>query len=63
MQRACEVQLAVMSTGGAVTPVAAAVAERSARDSLNVDNAGAAAARVFQAMMRQVDARDTSYRD
>ncbi|MBM3490684.1 MAG: class II aldolase/adducin family protein [Alphaproteobacteria bacterium] len=63
MQRACEVQLAARSTGRPVVPVADAVAEKCGRDSLNVDPSGQAAEIVFQAMMRQVDAHDTSYRN
>ena len=62
LQRACEIQLATFSMGPAI-PVAEEVAARCTRDSLQFDvNHGGAGKDVFDALMRQVDKLDASYR-
>jgi ribulose-5-phosphate 4-epimerase/fuculose-1-phosphate aldolase len=62
LQRACEIQLATFSMGPAI-PVAEDIAARCTRDSLQFDvNHGGAGKDVFDALMRQVDKLDASYR-
>jgi ribulose-5-phosphate 4-epimerase/fuculose-1-phosphate aldolase len=62
LQRACEIQLATFSMGPAI-PVAEEVAARCTRDSLQFDvNHGGAGKDVFDALVRQVDKLDASYR-
>jgi ribulose-5-phosphate 4-epimerase/fuculose-1-phosphate aldolase len=62
LQRACEVQLATFSMGPAI-PVAEDIAARCTRDSLQFDvNHGGAGKDVFDALVRQVDKSDESYR-
>ena len=62
LQRACEIQLATFSMGPAI-PVAEEVAARCTRDSLQFDvNHGGAGKDVFDALVRQVDKLDESYR-
>jgi ribulose-5-phosphate 4-epimerase/fuculose-1-phosphate aldolase len=62
LQRACEIQLATFSMGPAI-PVAEDIAARCTRDSLQFDvNHGGAGKDVFDALVRQVDKLDASYR-
>ncbi len=62
LQRACEVQLATLSMGAAIT-VAPEVAAKCTRDSLQFDrNQGGVGVDLFQALIRQVDRIDDSYR-
>ena len=62
LQRACEIQLATFSMGPAI-PVAEDIAARCTRDSLQFDvNHGGAGKDVFDALVRQVDKLDESYR-
>jgi ribulose-5-phosphate 4-epimerase/fuculose-1-phosphate aldolase len=62
LQRACEIQLATFSMGPAIT-VSDDIAARCTRDSLQFDvNHGGAGQDVFDALVRQVDRLDTSYR-
>ena len=62
MQRACEIQLATFSMGPAIS-VPEDIAARCTRDSLQFDvNHGGAGKDVFDALVRQVDKLDASYR-
>ena len=62
MQRACEIQLATFSMGPAIS-VPEDIAARCTRDSLQFDvNHGGAGQDVFDALVRQVDRIDASYR-
>jgi ribulose-5-phosphate 4-epimerase/fuculose-1-phosphate aldolase len=62
LQRACEIQLATLSMGPAI-PVAEDIAARCTRDSLQFDvNHGGAGQDMFDALVRQVDRLDASYR-
>ena len=62
MQRACEIQLATFSMGPAIK-VPEDIAARCTRDSLQFDvNHGGAGQDVFDALVRQVDRIDASYR-
>ena len=61
LQRACEIQLATLSMGAAI-PVAASVAEKCTRDSLQFDAKFGAGRDVFDAMRRLVDKSDDSYK-
>jgi len=62
LQRACEIQLATLSMGPAI-PVAKDIAARCTRDSLQFDvNHGGAGQDMFDALVRQVDRLDASYR-
>jgi ribulose-5-phosphate 4-epimerase/fuculose-1-phosphate aldolase len=61
LQRACEVQLATLSMGAAI-PVPEAVAEQSTRDALQFDPRFGGGQDVFDALVRQVDRIDASYR-
>ena len=64
LQRACEIQLATFSMGGAgaAIPVSEAVAARCTRDALQFNPNHGAGRDVFDALVRQVDRMDTSYR-
>ena len=62
VQRACEVQLASMSMGGALQAIPLPVLEGCVRDSLNFDPTHGAGQDAFDAMQRLVDAADPSYR-
>lgn len=62
LERACEVQIATMSSGGAVQVVTAEAHERSSdqyREQLSSPRAGL---RAFEAFQREIDRRDPSYR-
>ena len=61
LQRACEIQMATFSMGPAI-PVSEAVAERCTRDALQFNPNHGAGRDVFEALVRQVDRLDTSYR-
>ncbi|MDO8904334.1 class II aldolase/adducin family protein [Hydrogenophaga sp.] len=65
LQRACEIQLATFSMGGAqaAIPVAEAVAKKCTRDALQFNPNHGAGRDVFDALVRQVNRIDTSYRD
>ncbi len=60
LQRACEIQLATFSMGAAI-PVADEVAARCTRDALQYPDKGGGQD-MFNALVRQVDRIDTSYR-
>lgn len=64
LQRACEIQLATFSMGGAqaALPVPEAVAEKCTRDALQFNPNHGAGRDVFDALVRQVDRIDSSYR-
>ncbi|MGA1167635.1 MAG: class II aldolase/adducin family protein, partial [Burkholderiaceae bacterium] len=62
LQRACEIQLATQSMG-APLPVPEAVADRCTRDALQFDpTRGEAGAEMFNALVRQVERLDPSYK-
>lgn len=62
LQRACEIQMATLSMG-APLPVPEAVAAKCTRDSLQFDQKhGGAGVDVFDALTRQVDGIDDSYK-
>ena len=61
LQRACEIQLATFSMGPAI-PVSEAIAQRCTRDALQFNPNHGAGCDVFEALVRQVDRLDTSYR-
>lgn len=62
LQRACEIQLATFSMGPAI-PVSEAIAQRCTRDALQFNPNHGAGRDVFEALVRQVDRLDTSYRE
>jgi ribulose-5-phosphate 4-epimerase/fuculose-1-phosphate aldolase len=64
LQRACEIQLATFSMGGAdaAIPVPEAIAARCTRDALQFNPNHGAGRDVFDALVRQVDRLDASYR-
>jgi ribulose-5-phosphate 4-epimerase/fuculose-1-phosphate aldolase len=61
LQRACEIQLATLSMGRAI-PVSSAVAEKTTREALQFDPKRGAGRDVFDALVRQIDRIDPSYR-
>ena len=61
LQRACEIQLATQSMG-APLPVPEAIAAKCTRDSLQFDPRHGAGQDVFNALVRQVDRIDDSYK-
>ena len=62
LQRACEIQLATLSMGPAL-PVPESIAQRCTRDSLQFDrHQGGVGVDLFNALVRQVDRIDPSYR-
>jgi ribulose-5-phosphate 4-epimerase/fuculose-1-phosphate aldolase len=61
LQRACEIQLATFSMGAPI-PVSQAIAVRCTRDSLQFDARHGAGQDVFDALVRQVDRVDESYK-
>lgn len=61
LQRACEIQLATLSLGTAI-PVSEAIAQRCTRDALQFNPAHGAGQDVFNALVRQVDRIDATYR-
>ncbi len=62
LQRACEIQMATLSMGAAI-PVPEAIAAKCTRDALQFDPRHGAGQDVFNALVRQVDRIDTSYKN
>jgi ribulose-5-phosphate 4-epimerase/fuculose-1-phosphate aldolase len=62
LQRACEIQLATLSMGPAI-PVPEAIAAKCTRDALQFNPNHGAGQDVFDALVRQVDRLDTSYKN
>ncbi|WP_051236162.1 class II aldolase/adducin family protein [Ottowia thiooxydans] len=64
LQRACEIQFAAFSMGGAqaVIPVSEAIAANCTRDALQFDPKHGAGRDVWNAMVRQLDRMDESYK-
>jgi len=62
LQRACEIQLATLSMGAAI-PVPEAIAQKCTRDALQFNPHHGAGQDVFDALVRQVDRIDVSYRN
>ena len=62
LQRACEIQLATQSMG-APLPVPEAIAAKCTRDSLQFDPKRGAGQDVFDALVRQIDRLDPSYKN
>lgn len=64
LQRACEIQMATFTMGGpqAAIPVPEAIAAKCTRDALQFDPNHGAGRDVFDALVRQVDRIDVSYR-
>ncbi|MFD1712593.1 class II aldolase/adducin family protein [Ottowia sp. GY511] len=62
LQRACEIQLATQSMG-APLPVPEAIAAKCTRDSLQFDPKRGAGQDVFNALVRQIDRIDSSYKN
>jgi ribulose-5-phosphate 4-epimerase/fuculose-1-phosphate aldolase len=63
LQRACEVQLAALSTGRAVMPVKPAVAAKASAQVRAFDKDAALGAIPFAALVRRVEALDPSYKE
>lgn len=63
LQRACEIQMASEAMRGEDIPIPPAAAEQATRASLQFDPRFGAGRDVFEALRRQVEARDPSYRD
>ncbi|MDP3701696.1 MAG: class II aldolase/adducin family protein [Hylemonella sp.] len=61
LQRACEIQLATLSMGPAI-PVPEAIAAKCTRDALQFNPNHGAGEDVFDALVRQVDRADASYK-
>ncbi len=61
LQRACEIQMATLSMGAAI-PVPEAIAAKCTRDALQFNPAHGAGRDVFDALVRQVDRIDDSYK-
>lgn len=62
LQRACDIQVAGAALGPTI-PVGEAVQRKSSADALQFDARHGAGRDVFDALVRQVDRRDSSYRD
>jgi len=62
LQRACEIQLATLSMGAAI-PVPEAIAAKCTRDALQFNPTHGAGRDVFDALVRQVDRIDESYKN
>jgi ribulose-5-phosphate 4-epimerase/fuculose-1-phosphate aldolase len=62
LQRACEIQLATLSMGPALV-VPPAIAEKCTRDALQFNPSHGAGQDVFDALVRQVDRIDDSYKN
>jgi ribulose-5-phosphate 4-epimerase/fuculose-1-phosphate aldolase len=62
LQRACEIQLATQSMGTPI-PVSEAIAAKCTRDALQFDPRHGAGRDVFDALVRQVDRIDDSYKN
>ena len=61
LQRACEIQLATLSMGAAI-PIPEEIAQKCTRDSLQFNPNHGAGRDVFDALVRQVDRIDASYK-
>ena len=62
LQRACEIQMATLAMGEPI-PVPEAIAAKCTRDSLQFDaQFGGVGQDLFDALVRQVDRLDASYR-
>jgi ribulose-5-phosphate 4-epimerase/fuculose-1-phosphate aldolase len=61
LQRACEIQLATLSMGAPI-PISEAIARKCTRDSLQFDPRHGAGQDVLEALVRQVDRIDASYK-
>ena len=62
LQRACEIQLATLSMGPAI-PVPEAIAAKCTRDALQFNPKHGAGQDVYDALVRQVDRMDASYKN
>jgi ribulose-5-phosphate 4-epimerase/fuculose-1-phosphate aldolase len=62
LQRACEIQMATLSMGPAIA-VSEAIAARCTRDALQFNPQHGAGQDVFDALVRQVDRLDISYKN
>jgi ribulose-5-phosphate 4-epimerase/fuculose-1-phosphate aldolase len=62
LQRACEIQLATFSMGAAI-PVSAAIAAKCTHDALQFNPNHGAGQDVFEALVRQVERIDVSYKN
>jgi ribulose-5-phosphate 4-epimerase/fuculose-1-phosphate aldolase len=62
LQRACEIQLATNSLGRGAIPVSDDIARKCTRDSLQFNPQYGAGRDIFDALRRQVDTRDISYK-
>jgi len=62
LQRACEIQMATFSMGAAI-PVSEEIAQRCTRDALQFSPEHGAGQDVFDALVRQVDRIDASYKN
>jgi len=62
LQRACEIQMATFSMGQAI-PIGEDVAQRCTRDALQFNPNHGAGRDVFEALVRQVDRIDDSYKN
>lgn len=62
LQRACEIQVTGAALGP-TRPVSEAVQKKSSADALQFDTRYGAGRDVFHALQRQIDRKDTSYRD
>ena len=62
LQRACEIQMATLSMGDPI-PVSETIAARATADALQFNPAHGAGQDVFDALVRQVDRIDSSYRN
>lgn len=63
LQRACEIQMASESMRGEDIPIPPAAAEQATRTSLQFDPRFGAGRDVFEALRRQIEAKDPTYRD
>jgi len=61
LERACQIQYATKTMGGGEIPVPPEVCERASRQSLQFDPAAGARLQ-FDALVRQIDAKDPSYK-
>ena len=62
VERACELQMAMLGTGAAITEVTMAARDRSTRDFVTQMATPRAGVRAFEALKRELDERDSSYR-
>ena len=62
VERACEIQVAMLSTGRQIAEVSKEARERSTKDFLKQMASPRAGVRAFEALRRELDALDTSYR-